>query len=675
MQEQKKVLITLFALILVAVIIFPTKGVTITGAAAYYLNNGLSAYKNIPMDIPARPIFLGFITLSFHIFGVSVESAYWVTRFFFVLNILMTYIIAVNFYGFKVGLFASLLVVFSYAINLVGIFLNVDPVVTFFFPFIGLPFLLFCFVREYRIPRNGGRLLWFCVSFALSLIPALIYSSSHGGDSLIIGDLAPWAVEKFSGQSPLQLIYNQLVLDLFRNMYKYLTLYIFPNFVLWFFILLAWIFVIIRSVRRKQAADMVLLISAILFSPAVIIQGYIGERLGQGMPLFYLSYIVMASFICSASHFVSVALHRFLKSRINISRIELVSFLFVIITFISIELFNKGSSSFRIFFDKQGAPSVTALSFYRGQFTVAGHMDDDLKASCNWINQNVPKGETVYVDGGIWEAFDFFTNLDYQKEHFPRCIVSFNVAGVNPTDIPLTDGRPVCIFPALGFTRHVERYRNINLIFERDLYKILRAIRNHYMIISKRNNFLGYYLEKLGAFPVYSSSQVKIYRGSANITKTDNDLKLITSDSFMEAIPWLKKQYSAEKQYSADYERLEHFLSKFGLGSDTLTGNTYEKYQQDWVRKHIPRESAIAFSFHTGKFIIEEDYKTSWFNQDRPLSSFEHRYDFLFIHNTRRRSNEFPVLFQDLEEKKPMMRFPHMIYLGDGWEIYRLERE
>ena len=123
--------------------------------------------------------------------------------------------------------------------------------------------------------------------------------------------------------------------------------------------------------------------------------------------------------------------------------------------------------------------------------------------------------------------------------------------------------------------------------------------------------------------------------------------------------------------YPGQYESLRSMLSKSGFVFQDLLEQNYEKYQKNWVEKNIPKTSKILFSYFTGVFPFE-GYKTKH-TDDRSLESIiEGGYDYLFIHNTRRRANEMTELFNDLDEIKPLKIFPDIFYFGDGWEIYKL---
>jgi len=77
------------------------------------------------------PLFPVMIAMSYRLFGISYESAFWVIKVFCILNPMIVYAIGQKFFGKKVGFGAALLVLTSYTISFFS-FRHLDAIWPFF---------------------------------------------------------------------------------------------------------------------------------------------------------------------------------------------------------------------------------------------------------------------------------------------------------------------------------------------------------------------------------------------------------------------------------------------------------------------------------------------------------------------------------------------------------------
>lgn len=713
LENNKSFIVSLLIVIFIAVALIPTRYAETVSTSENFLIQALRLIKRENLELETygtgvrAPGFPVIIASGFKLFGVSVESAYYVVRLFYALNIIMVFLLASKLFNPVIGLLSSFFVVSSYAINKASVFLNYDPVIStlillsiflfvqqfkgdkliysvlsgislgmaylvkeiaLLYLFLPLIFLFSKKDREYKYIFKS--VLFFVFPFLLIISPWLIYMASNGWGFYILGSASPRVLEKFYGQqNPVSFILNK---ELFRNIYAYYKLYLNPNFVFAPLMVVAWLYIIVITVFKREQSQLILAVCGVLFLPVLIIIGGYGERIGQAITFFDLSFIALSYFIVSFSLFVY---KRLLNLNVNLMKrnalfIAGITFFILIVSGIVFhEEMNKHISNIAMRMNL-GFYKETHTFYIDNRFEVRGRLNDDVKKACEWINTNVRKGEIVYVDGAIWETFHFYTKMDFKRKKIPRYGVNFNVSTGMQKNLGAVQDRIIGIWPSLKFRSVFGRDRYVEALFEGDIMRIFETIKEHPLILSQRNNFIGYYLDMIGGLVVYENNQIRIYKGvnNANIKNINQMLKFHASDLFMDFLPWLIKYYHE------DYGRFESFLNKYALTKEKIMENTYKKYQQKWVLKHIPRDAKISFSSNDGEFITE-GFRTTHFDKEHPLSYFEQRYDFLFLHNNRKRDGWFPGVFSELKGREAMIKFPYLPYLGDGWEVYRLGRK
>lgn len=323
------------AVILATSLLFlPVKSVPQGDSACNTLLNALSIHlKGEPEFVRRGPVFYGLIAMSFSLFGVTVEHAVWVTRIFVSFNLALVFFMTKSMLNVRTAVLSSILVFFSYSINVEAAKLELDNVMPFFM-------LLFLWLSWMSAKRNDMRLaiaagatlgLGFLTKEAsilyapLALVP-FIFKDQWNRRNLLLtliqgavcvfvvsiwfayawSRVASWSL-LFGAASPecssehiaTNMPYWQYVLHYFIlkapiNAWKYFTDFIVPNFPNWPLIAAAIVFAVHRAIRRKSLELTYLLAGLLFFSPIAVYQGGIGERLGQCYVMFLIYYILLA---------------------------------------------------------------------------------------------------------------------------------------------------------------------------------------------------------------------------------------------------------------------------------------------------------------------------------------------------------------------------------------------
>jgi len=682
----------------------------VVSAGATYLDEALRLVKGIDLEIPyydsrgpcyytRGPGFSLILAGAFKLFGTSVETAHNVVRFFYALNIIIVFLLACALFGPVVGFTSSLFVASSYAITSASIPLNLDPVVPvcillsmlFFvkqakgkkvaynilsgislgvgylvketaYLYLLFPMVIFLFKKDFGWKYILKSIFVFYVSFFAVVSPWMLCLASRGCDilRLLLYGMSTSAADIALGESNT---FAFMLKGIFDGVLSYYENYLRPNFTLAPLFVVAWVYVIFMAIFKRSRDTVVVMICGLLFLPVLIYVGTKGERIGQAITFFDLSYIALSYFMSSTLHYITqnwIGPKLHVKGRSLYIILSILCFCFGI----SYGFFKDGT------FDLMRGKSHRKFrnTFYAGlQLEIGGRHSEFVKDGCQWITENVPKGEMVYVDGYHWEAFDFFTNMNYKKSHFQKYGERFRLSTKSQTDIDFECDGVVAIWPSLRFRSIYDRYRYIEVMFNGGIMEIIRAAKDHALMISKRNNFIAYYLETLGGNVQYENEEIKIFKGIKNTSGNENGLKLLVSDRFYTILPWLQNSYPKE------YSRLEEFLNECGLDIKQLVENTYYEHQVKWVKENIERDAKIGFFWHTGKFLVEEDKRAEYIGRGKhTVSGLAKKYDYLFIHNIQREYNTFPELFKELDRLKPFKKFPTMPYFGEnGWEIYK----
>ncbi len=310
---------------------------------SWYMNSALNITKGkgfTDIDgswiVSRGPLFPVMIAGTYWLFGVHSESALWVARAFCVMNSLMVYLIGKEFYGKRVGVLASLLAISSHAL-LQNSLRHIDAVWPFFtllslwmicraldkdslplFAASGivlgtaflvkevvvvmmpLPLALMFLLGSVTIRRGLMGCLLCYLAAALTVAPWFyhVFSVSADVSGFFLGKAGGIVVsEATRSESGGPGAFLKLIL----NYVSGLTLYygdgshsLVKNFILAPFFLFSWTFLLVHAGVTKNRYDAILCVAVLLFSPVLAHVGRHDMRLGQGIMVLLLSYLVLA---------------------------------------------------------------------------------------------------------------------------------------------------------------------------------------------------------------------------------------------------------------------------------------------------------------------------------------------------------------------------------------------
>ena len=693
--------ILLFTLI---ILFFPKPSVSTSYDAGLRLCEALRISNGMELTWLNRgPIFPILISISFYLFGISVKSAFLMVRLFWVLNILLCFVLATKLYNKWVGLAASLLIMFSYGINLSGGLISQDIVMPVFLLlcvwifylaceskkiiyfiiagiFLGIAFLVkessllytlpafFIFGHErYRKKEIVYGTIYYVAAFLLTVTPWAIFvyiKSQNLG--LLLGAASPETVSAVVDEhGALHFIYETFIVHLFQNLFQSYKYIVSNRFVLAPIFPVVVVFLMIKTIVFKKHNDFYLLIITLAFFPILVVMGARGDRIGQAVIFFDLCYIGIAYLLYTVSKYVAL--------KVNYIGVKNTNLVFLIATFLlvillSIQFFNKKIPSKNIL--RSGLYGWHDMVYLGKDFDVKGRHNRYLMEGAEWIEGNAKEKATILSTSSIFNSIEFYTEFKYDNK--PFSIFKSHMALKDSINKGLykNSDRIVFIFPHQRFGRQSRRHQIVYFVFEKDFLNSLKTVKPDYIIVSIKESVFKLYLDEAPwAEKSFENDEVTIYKINDNEIMPLSGFRYVTSDVFK------KKFNNFKAQYPDEHNDLESVLSYFDLKDADLIENSYENYQKEWVKENIPSGTGIAYSHGTGKCeIIEEgNYHITKFNKDGDLASFQATTDYLFIHNSRVRKNAFPLLFKELELIAPLKVFPQFFYFGDGWMIYKLK--
>ena len=321
--------------IAVSLLFFQLRGVVVSPDANSYLVWGLNLSQGLgyvdanwdPVTLRG-PVFAGMIAGSFWLFGVSVNSALWVVRLFFVLNVGLVYAMGARFFGRATGLVASLLVLTSLSIHRWSSLVLQDNILAFFillshlllfmafdrnkhplekkrplyfglagfslgvavlckpiaWLFLVLPALLWIVIPAYRAGNSWRGLLLFWGAALVLLLPWFVHADSVAGPGsygtftqiidygkgLVLTPVYTSALDApaVEGAASSQSAQASVLLHLLSKIWSWLGNYYRGHFEYRFalapLILLAWGYVAFRAIRFRQARAEKLLVISLL---------------------------------------------------------------------------------------------------------------------------------------------------------------------------------------------------------------------------------------------------------------------------------------------------------------------------------------------------------------------------------------------------------------------------
>ena len=601
-------LVPLITIIIIALFLLPIAGVSVSNNTAKYLHRANKILHNQDqrmlfedkgIEVDRGPLFPMMVALGFKLMGKSVQSAILITRGFFALGIILTYLLGRVLYDKVVGILCSSFVLTSYGVNRIATSIDTDIV---------HPFFILLFVLLYYLSLNRLSRRW-AVSAGLSLGLAFMVKESAifclglpvgvaifaatgkrwdygklglwmiGGTLVCMLPLAIQTIVKYSSLMPLlgaahpqyqQVISTSGGFDSPLLYWCHVFTVGLKNALVGYYqgalqkvtplsslMIFGWLFVCIRGFVSKRTNDLVLGISIASFLPLILRVGDGGLRSGQTANVYMLLYVALAIFVASSSGYLvdQLVSHKLIyrKLAVTLSNVLIVSFG---ILFILLQLFS-GGNTWREW--TQGRTSLAIFS--REPFKVYGRYTIEQQEAADWLKKNTLKGSKIVADGYSHEALDFFgvSKGDIPVFH-PKKSVSIALGSIKKRN---DNDRPVYLITYHSFDTGSQSRRVMFPIFEEDIITATKKGNPDYIVISARGLFLQAYFNKAKwAELKYENSDVKIYKISSSEIGHVMMEDVCVNDEINYHLKWLKENFPEE--YSLLLEKLEELGLSIG---------------------------------------------------------------------------------------------------------------
>ncbi len=610
-----KELIPLIIVIIIALLIFPVKGVGVNNNTAKWLHAASKILHGqgpgmTSADILAvrRPVFPIILASAFKLGGKAVQSASLATRIFFALEIILIYLLGRSFYGVAVGLLSSGLVLTSYGVNYVACFIDTDIV---------LPFFILLFILIYYITLTRSSRIW-AVFAGISLGLALMVKESAlfclglpfgmvffapKGKRWEYAKLGFWVVGTLVILLVLGAIYMSLANDSFnstldaarflykkssfrkipsfphltylfttgfpKTIFKYYQSYLQKVSPLSFLMIFGWFFVLIRGLISKKTSDLILAILVVCFLPLILWTADIGHRFGQTTMIYIFLYVPLATFVVSCISLLNGYAVKFnnkykkfnIFSSVNKKYPRLISNLLIVLVgffLITAQLFAKNNRIWKLWTD-----SIYSLSiFSKKQFEVYGRYTIEQQEAAEWLKKNTPESAKIIADGYTWEALDFFEVADYKIPEFhPKngiFIAQFHKKRSGNAQL-------LYLITYWCFDDHTDRHRRIYPIFEKDILRALKKENPNYLVISGGGLFLKAYFDKAKwATLKFDKQHTRIYEIHLDRFKPVTFENVGVNETINEHLVWL------EKNHPDEYLLFKEKIEALGLTMDEI---------------------------------------------------------------------------------------------------------
>lgn len=583
--------------VLLSILFFQIRGVDTSPDSAWYIALALNLYKGLGYleidwspEVSRGPVFPGLIALSFWLFGVSVKSALWVVRLFFVLNVGLIYAIGAKFFNRTTGLIAALLVLTSFTAHRLSSYILLDNVVPFFILlaylllfmafeekknlyfglagfvlgvafltkeiaalFLLLPALLWIFVSPYRGEKSWRGVLIFW-GVALAIIGAWFLYAHFAGDgrgTVVdrgVRHLGLWSSAGGGGATSLSVL-GQWISSLWLWLKSYYQNYLVSTFALAPLFLLAWGYISFRAMIKASRAEKVLLSGLVLFLPLILHLGnWPALRVGQSFYLFLLSYLALARLLWAVAS--------------DLPRHKIWMGIGMVITLLALAVQiwvgDRGFIHFLKHFEPSGivpnAGGVYTMSFGRDDWEVGGWHNEFVEEAGEWLRDNTAPGDPMLIDW-YWARSLYFYLGARQPVHMTSYISSRDIEPIGHASLA-----PILfIWPQAGKTNPMTS--KLNALPESRFLAQMRELNIKYVVVTPRRNFLTLYLRANPGFEEikqFGSGQIKIFKVQDQLSSigfpTHIDPRTVTY------------MHRAAEENPVLYERLveEYFVGRLG---------------------------------------------------------------------------------------------------------------
>ncbi len=587
-------IIIVCALVLTGILFFPLNGVAPSPDSSWYLNNASNLFNDFSHAnlMVRRPLFPFLISLSFHLFGKSIESALFVVRLFFVFNLVLAYIIGLKFYNRQTGIAFSLLLLSSFVINRWSSYLLLDAIIPFFifsyllalfqahekksrflfgvsglilgmaflikgvfaFFFMFLPVLLLVLKKH----RTRGQIPNILFAYGVALVvlsPWLGYCIQQNDFSILVGRMfdskeikASGVVPAIMGQgvSPILFFLKQM-----EELVGFFNIYIHKIFVLSYLFIISAVYTMGRLLsKKKQAAHFYLFFSVLLFSPVIYIgmkSRGVNFRDGQFLVLYFLLYLMMAYTMADLSSRIAGLFSKGAKKK-YINAVIFSCFLLVCL-FFQIFIGATDNRTFYALTQENKIRNVYGFSFWQNEFNACDGWANALsREAAEWITTHIPKQETILCQWSYLRMLDYLTNNQYTFQLIEYRF-SHDVPGKNP----------LFIWPRYNFK--ILEGNSLVALYEDVFLSQVNQDRVTYIVVTDRRNFLSLYLKNHPDFEqihsiTHGKGNVKLFKTKGFPVRSNPEFNV----KFTENIYTVFQLAAGENK--AVFESLKHELGQ-----------------------------------------------------------------------------------------------------------------
>ncbi|WP_320045051.1 glycosyltransferase family 39 protein [uncultured Desulfobacter sp.] len=703
----------LCSLVILGLLFFFKSGVATSGDSSVYLNQGLKLYSGIGYDFYERgPVFPVFIAISFKLFGPTVKSAFFVVRLFLILNWLIIYLLSKKIFSRSLAIAVLPLIITSYGINMVAEFMLLDIVVLFFILLFFYFIILSYEKNKSYLFATTGFLLGFSilvkeVSLIFIPIPIFIFLSNINLRNLnffkknivlysaTVTILLIWSfyikinsssdttLVSMGGQYYLDQILpngyatNSIFIEYFNDLFKQLK-FVYDehikttSYFLAPFFVIAWILEFIRFIKKRDFISSFKISVFACSLPLLIGVGGMQSRIGQIAYFLVFCYIILVN---QLYYLLDLMIRKYKfkiseKNRLkSIRRVIVIAF----VLFVScVQVFNGDNPSLNIFSGKHSNNLYKNVSFFFKDFKVTGRHKSSIENACAWLKVNQEYGQRLKLltTKSLFNSVEFFTQYIFDN-------IPFNISKNDNELMELIHKKEISknshilfIYSHEKFGSKVDRYNNLNFVFEHDLLDILNNQKPDYLILSHYDQYLELYLKNTKHLDkVYDDRDIILYKLNTKKNLKFKKFEMTTSDIYHEK---LETRYRAIFKYR--YDLLSNILEYFNFKPNKLIDNCY--FNKNLIeiletldKKFIKKLKIGIVGINNVSDIIISKHFIELVNIEESPNKISEKYDILIVSGKPKKFNN---IFRLVEFIKPIMSFPRVHYLGSGTMVYNL---
>ncbi len=320
------------------------------------------------------------------------------------------------------------------------------------------------------------------------------------------------------GTFNLYLLFKKYILGL-KNYYELVN----SNFNLSSLFPLAWLITLVSAIKGSKS-NKIMLVALLLFSPVMVFLSISGWMLRQGMIIFDLSYIVLASSILAAGSYVLKAVRNIRKNGRFLMVMKWIGVI-VISSFIVGQIWmsdGRGNKTSRYLVENSYFVRKTIGKDTKWE--IKGKHSEGIKLTGKWITDNVPPGSKLMTDADVYDAVYFFTDGAYPVHSIPHIAVAHLIPSIKEKLLTLRSEHEVYSYPVekLLFLWSAGNTSDpgwpLYASFEEFLLDKLNALSIKYVIIGPRMNFLSLYFQDNPCFKLVTAFD----RGGVKIFEVKN---------------------------------------------------------------------------------------------------------------------------------------------------------